>query len=106
MFPVFGAEMGDPYLGIEAYNSGRSPAEIRALGIGLSDKRTMTVMSPEPWALRLPLVLEPGTLVTFYIRHDEVRRCAAEQQVPFKAMRPFVRLAGGRIVDTRGVPLK
>jgi len=92
-------DLGDHFVSVEAYNAGDRLVTVTGWGIELPGDRSLAVFPYVNWATRLPHELRPGAEATRHlVAAEELRRVAAEEQIDFKDMRPYVCLADGRKV--------
>ncbi|MBV8980882.1 MAG: hypothetical protein JO086_08275 [Acidimicrobiia bacterium] len=93
-FPVYGPNLGEQHVSVEAFNKGRSPTTVEGWGIALEPGHgDLFVQHPEPWQPSLPHRLEPGASATWYMRLSELEAELAKR--PGARPVAFVRLAGG-----------
>jgi hypothetical protein len=104
-FPIYDGHMGEHHVSVKAINRGRAPATITGWGIGFPDGGGLFVPTQLSWSTRLPHRLEPHSSAEFHVEAEEVRRTAHQKGVPYDKLKPWVRLADGTTVESKGVPL-
>lgn len=103
--PIFGTQMGDPHIQVEATNTGRAPVTLQGWGIALPGDRSIVMFHALPYSTPLPHRLEPHSSASFFVEVAEIQRGRRETGVPFSQMRPFVSLATGEKRYAKRVPL-
>jgi hypothetical protein len=92
--------MSDPLIAVTARNVGNAPVTIVSWGVALG-KQNAQVTSPHPGSTEIPHRLEPGSAADLHMLTSELEKHHKEFGIPYKKMRPWVRLGTGRTVFAR-----
>lgn len=106
--PVF---LNDDQVSIDVTNRGDNAATVVSFGVAIGKRGALgnlTVTRPHAMCSKLPAKLLPGeSPVQLAVPVEDLRRFHAESGVPYREMRPWVRLGDGRKISAkRTIPLR
>jgi hypothetical protein len=111
-FPIYGSQLGDSHIQVEAVNHGRSAATIAAWGFVVLDQSgrptdtTIVMTQPLPWLPALPFRLDSESSGAWMMPANDIRGALARHDTPQRQIKAFIRTGTGRqILAPRPVDL-
>lgn len=100
-YPVYGGDVGDHYIYVQANNTGRAPVEVT--GWSLQTLNGGSIVQVHPISLSSPLrhTLGPGAEASWFMRWDELDQRCGELGVRVKDLRAQVKLGNDVVVRAR-----
>ena len=101
-FPVYGPELGERHVQVQAINHGRSATTIAGWGLSMVDAqgkptdRTIVTFEIPPWQPQLPYRLDSESSAGWLMPFDQLQRTIAGQSDPVHGLLAYVQTGTGR----------
>lgn len=101
-FPVYGPELGERHIQVQAINHGRSATTIAGWGLEIVDAqgkptdRTIIIFKMPPWQPQLPHRLDSESSAGWLMPFDELQGMIAKQSEPVHGLLAYVQTGTGR----------
>jgi hypothetical protein len=101
-FPVYGADLGDRHIQVQAINHGRSATTISSWGLEIIDAQgkptdsTIVIFKLEAWQPALPHRLESESSAGWMMSFEELQETLAKRTDPVSGLIAYVQTGTGR----------